>query len=284
MYTKNDLCIVIIFFNGEESIIEHVKILKRQFPHLLIINNGSGPTATDILVRLSEIKDITIINNKTNMGIGYALNQALEYALHKDIKLLLTLDQDSEITEETILKMLNKVDISSKVVSVGPYYGEKFNNIIEDKNVKYLITSGNIIDVHTAFNIGGFNSALFIDCVDIDFSFNLLSNNYRMMKVGGTFMHHKIGEVDRSRFLRLRYLTHSPDRYYYNCRNNVYIYRKYFRKLPVACIKLFLSLWLQIFKIIFIEKRKAAKLLHAKKGIIDGFKIPLQPQKEGFKP
>lgn len=276
MYTENDICIAVFFYEGEEGLVERVRKLNRNFPHVLIVNNGSGESSLKILGRLSEIGGVTILNNKKNMGIGYALNQALEFAWEQKIQLLLTMDQDSEISERTILRMAGKINVASKIVSVGPYYGERFRRIKEDKEVTYLITSGNLLDVGTARSVGGFNDELFIDCVDIDFSFGLLVNRYRMIKVGDTFMQHKIGELYRSKFWGIRYLAHSPNRYYYNFRNNVYVYRKYWNKLPGACFKLSLSLCMLVIKILLIEDQKKEKLVCAGKGILEGCKMPLK--------
>jgi len=265
----DDLLVAIVFFNGDKTVAKNVKILSEKCQSILIINNKSEGASKKIICELAKYNSVHIVNNAKNMGIGYALNQALEYANKSGKKYLLTLDQDSVINIECVSKLLDKIRVpNSRIVSVGPFYAKEKNC---DEDVKYLITSGNMIRVDIANGIGGYDDKLFIDCVDIDFSFRLLVNNYRMVRVGGAFMEHKIGDIQKDSPIGIPYLGHDADRCYYNFRNNVYIYRKYFRVLPGRCIKLFLSLCLKFLQIVLIEGNKREKLEQCCRGIKSGF-------------
>lgn len=263
------LAIEIVFYNGDSEVLKRIDYLSEHFDSLLVIDNGS--TNGTLFEEEEANKRYHLVRNKKNKGIAYALNQGLDYAEKNHKKYLLTLDQDSTIDADTILHMLKR-QIEIKAVSVGPFFDKEQGN---DKKVKYLITSGNIVEVKAARKIGGFKNELFIDCVDLDFSFNLLSHGYSMYKIGGAFMKHHIGDAQTDSPIGLKYYGHGPKRYYYNYRNNIYIYRKYFRKLPLRCMKLFASLILQFNKILFVEGDKERKISAALHGVKSGLDMSI---------
>lgn len=269
----DDLVIAIVFYNGDNIVNKNIKTLSKACSSILIINNKSDDESQKVITEAEKNESVMIINNDENMGIGYALNQALEYAVSIKKKFLLTMDQDSIISVECVYKLLKCLDSGDEqLASVGPYYLSKCDT---DSTVKYLITSGNMISVEVAKRIGGFDSSLFIDCVDLDFSFKLLAHGYRMLLVGGAYMEHKIGDIQKDSPIGIPYLGHGAERNYYNFRNNVYIYRKYIRILPGRCIKLFLSLCLKILKILFVEGNKKDKFAQSWRGIKSGFDMDI---------
>ena len=266
MFELTDVCAVIVFYNGDASVIEKIQYLSSFLGRVYIVDNNSN---NGILNDYKPNKEnIFFIKNFRNEGISYALNQGLKFTLDSGFKLLLTLDQDSFLKKESIERMVQSINPKSGIVSVGPFYGKEKNSLTQ--NVSYLITSGNLLYCETINRIGGYNEKLFIDCVDIDLSFNLLSNGYKMQKIANTFMDHKIGEYERSYIFRIKYLGHSPNRYYFIFRNNIYIYKTYTKKLRKKCFKLFLSLLLGLLKIVFIERNKIKKIKYSFKGIKDG--------------
>ena len=271
MYNFEDITAVIVYFNGDQKVVSKALDLS-YLGHVLVVNNGSNVESSKLLEELRNNSKVEVIDNIENKGIAYALNQGLDYAISKGSKLLLTLDQDSSISKNCIYKLKNKIDVANKIVSVGPIY--KQNSIIEnDKEVSFLITSGNIIDVNTLKTIGGFWNDLFIDCVDIDLSFNLKSKGYKQLMVANAFMTHKIGEYEKSPIFHIKYLGHSNIRYYYKFRNNWLIYKKYWNKLFKDCLKLFVCLVIEFFRVIFIEKNKKEKIKYIFLGLKDVKKI-----------
>ena len=265
--TKN-VCVVIVLYNCDETINNKVRYLQNLVGRVLLVDNGSKSELN--LEGLCNDR-VSVIRNSKNEGIAYALNQGLEYAYNQGFELLLTLDQDSYIEKDTIELLAASIDLQSRVISVGPFYD---NNIREkSQNVKCLITSGNMLHVNTIKSLGGFVNELFIDCVDIDLSFNIISHGYVLQKIAGTMLEHKIGEYEYSNILKVRYLSHKPIRFFYKYRNNFYIYRKYKKRLPKECLKLFLSLVLETLKVIFVERNKFQKCKYACKGMWQGVGI-----------
>lgn len=271
LYTATDVCAMIVFYNGESNLREKVAKLRNYVECVFIVDNGSKEEYKEVLYQIEEAQYAKIEYNEKNMGIAYALNQGVDYAYEHGYRLLLTLDQDSELDGDNIEKLANAINESEGVISVGPFYDGKLHT--EDIDVRYLITSGNIILVDKVKELGGYDNKMFIDCVDIDFSFMLLSHGMAMKKVKNTVMIHKIGELEYTFNHRIAYLGHAPIRYFYKYRNNVYIYKKYFQKLPLDCLKLFMSLLIEFGKLLLIENNKKLKLKFAFLGIKQGLGV-----------
>lgn len=268
----DDLCCVIVSYNCEHNIEKQIQNLCDNL-HLIVVDNGSNQESINFLKSLKEKYDFILVLNEENIGLSKALNQGIDFAKRIGSKYLLTLDQDSFFDIENVEKMINCIDIEKRVVSVGPCYDE---NIKENTNVNFLITSGNIVLLSIFDELGKFDENLFIDQIDIEFSFRLLVNNYQMMMVKDTKMIHKIGELERSYIFKIKYLSHSPKRFYYMYRNERYLLRKYRSKLRWLCFKSYLASMLGVLKVIFIERNKTAKLKQIIKGNRDGKKIAIE--------
>lgn len=268
IYSLPDVCCVVVTYNGDQEVIHRIRKYS-EFLHVVVVDNGSDAGFT---VWLDNVKDIVkIIKNVNNKGIAYALNQGLEYAEKHGFELLLTMDQDSEITKESVEYLIEGIDPEHNIVSVGPNYINGQNT--ENQEVRYLITSGNLVLVAAAQETGGYDDDLFIDEVDIDFSFNLRKYGYRLFQISGAKMNHKIGEYEQSRVLKIRYLSHSPIRFYYMFRNTLIVAKRYQKIFPNETRKLLLCLFgIDLTKLLFVEKNKCTKLKNAFRGISEGIR------------
>ena len=268
MFSMSDVCISIVYFNGDESIVNRISNYGDYCDTVLVVDNSDNESSSQLLQKMVfNHKNIYIKRNRKNEGVARALNQALEYAHDEGKKLLLTMDQDSYISAENIRKLIDKIDSDNRIVSVGPSYLKKNPTAHLKEDVTCLITSGNLLLVEPIINVGGYNNELFVDCVDVDISFRLIENGYRLLRVNNAYMEHEIGEYEYSKILHIKYLSHAPQRFYYKYRNNIYIYKTFGKKLPKLCFKLFLSLCVESMRLIFIEKNKKEKVYYAIKGI-----------------
>lgn len=269
MMKNVDICAVIVSYNGDNNIEKQISEFC-DFCNLIVIDNGSLNEFVEYLINLKKKYDFELIINKTNFGLAKALNQGLEFATDLKCKYLLTLDQDSFLKKEFVLTMKKEIDFEKRVISVGPYYQGKNDNTMD---VNYLITSGNLILIDVLNKLGKYDEILFIDQIDIELSFRLLINNYKMALVKNTRIVHKIGEIERSYIFRIKYFSHSPNRFYYMFRNERYLLLKYGKQLKYLCFKSRIATFLMFIRIIFIERRKVAKLRQALKGWHDGKKL-----------
>ena len=272
MKNSPSICTLIVTYNGTDNVEKQISEYSG-ISSLVVVDNGSNSNFVDSLKQLNSRFHFELILNNENKGLSCALNQGLDYALKIGAKYLLTMDQDSFIDGNTIKKLMDAFEFDKSVVSVGPYYGETCDNTTY---VNYLITSGNIIDVEVLNKLGGYDNNLFIDNIDIEISFRLLVNGYKMVQVGGTSFNHKIGEMERSRIFKIKYYSHSPERFYWMYRNERYLIRKYKKSLPYLCFKSRVVSILYLLKVLFVERNRFAKIKKARIGWKDGKNISIE--------
>ena len=263
----SEICCVVVTYNGNAQVISNIKKYSSFLEKIIVIDNFSTNGFRNDLICLEE--NVKIIFNDVNQGIAYALNQGLEYGKAIGAKFLLTMDQDSYIDEKAIKIMLESINFEKNCISVGPNY--EHTQLREDKCVNFLITSGNLTYIDAAIEVGGYSEGLFIDEVDIDFSFALRKHGYILKKIANASMEHKIGEVECSKIFKIKYLSHSPIRFYYMYRNTLWVFKNYYNVFFVECLKMLLALiFLDTTKLLLIEKNKTEKIKEAMRGIKDG--------------
>ena len=258
------ICCAIVTYNGSKNVERQVIELQDSCA-IVIIDNGSNSEYITFLKSLKNKYNVQLILNEVNAGLATALNQGLQYADENGYPYFLTLDQDSFFVKENIDIMISAFSKNDSIVSVGPNLKSKKSCF-----VNYLITSGNIVKTDVLKKLGGYDSKLFIDNIDIEISFRFLANNMKMYAVGGTIFKHKIGEIERSPILRIKYLSHSPDRFYWMYRNERYLLKKYNKKLKKLCFKSYLASCFGVLKVIILEKNKLKKIKQIHRGWKDG--------------
>ncbi len=272
IYTIEDVMAVIVSFNCDEVIIRNVESLKNQVAEIVIMDNNSTGDSMKILNRLKNINNCIVILHDSNEGISKRLNQTVKLAKEKGFKFLLTMDQDTVLSKDCVKNMLDVINHDNTIGAVGP---KRFNKK-EGKEYyykDYLITSGNLLRLDIFDKHLEYDENLFIDMVDIDISLAIRSINYKLAISNRANMEHKVGLPEERKFGRLiyRYYSHSPRRFYSIYHNLIYIEKKYFKKYPGFCLKLFVSLMIDYLKI-FLENECREKFANANKGLHDGIK------------
>lgn len=270
-----NLCAIVVSYNGDDCIENTIRSLKRQVGRIVIIDNGSDYNTIKILKSLVDDEVVVIYLNE-NKGIAYALNKGLNYALENKYKWIITFDQDTVPYEGSIYKLMNHAKEyyanSDKNVSFGAQLALKNDSTMIERKVNrgcrrttYLITSGNLTLVDAARNAGGWTNELFIDAVDYDFSLKLRMKGYRLIHCYDCVMEHSLGEKKEGQ----KVSTHNNIRKYYVVRNNKYILKKYFLRFPFYCIFNSVMCGLGIIKWFRHEKDNKGILKIIKRGITD---------------
>lgn len=270
MYTLDDICPVIVTFEPDEKLYDNVLSLKDQAKRCVIIDNGTtGKTAKVILENISKDGANEIIKLDQNYGISYALNKGLAYCHTNGYKLILTMDQDTVLKTGCVKELLKAIN-EKHANSVGINFD---NRITADKEVEFLITSGNLVEVEALLNVNGYDDNLFIDSVDFDISLRLIDAGYKLVKVAEAKAVHKIGEPERElNFFNLftyKYYTHSANRYYYIARNHFYIIKKYKEKHKLFAVKKMILFIYDLARIFLFDNDKKAKFAAIKNGYKD---------------
>ena len=187
----------------------------------------------------SEHPTIIYHHDFKNEGIARRLNEACETALQHGFKWLLTMDQDSTVTQDALTKYIScfyHYGPKEMVAAFGPKY-----NRYENKNdsecvpieVSGLITSGMLLNLESFKKIGPFDEALFIDAVDHDYCIRARLAGFSIIQFSNIDILHELGKmVRRSSFKSLylfkkRKVVHPPLRCYYIFRNLLYLQNKF---------------------------------------------------------
>lgn len=265
---------VVILYYPKLDVINNILSYLSDLDILYVVDN-SEQCNKRVVEQLKKYLNVRYIALGKNCGIAYALNLALQKSASYDY--LLTMDQDSRFFAGEFRKYTRKVWESSRsdiaVYSVNYIsnikdYGKKCEDTFEER----AITSGSIINVRIANEIGGFNTDLFIDGVDHDYCYKAIEKGYKILRFGNVFMEHHLGIITVHRFLwkKIVLSSHNAVRRYYITRNNIYIFfvGRYHQNLKI----LKHALVNEPIEILLYEKDKKRKFKAIVFGILDAFK------------
>jgi len=246
----NSICAVIITFNPDiETIKKQYASLEKQINYIIYIDNNSI-NIKEIINSLEKYtlnnQNIKIIKNSENMGLGYAQNQGINYAKKNNCTHVLILDHDSVLENDFVNKLINeenkKIEKGINIGAMGPvYYDEKtkiiypitryigpfIKRIIPDNEpveASFLISSGCLIRIDVIDDVGMMNEELFIDYIDVEWSFRARKKGYKLYAIPKARMSHTVGDNRTSIFGRT-ISVHSPIRRYYLHRNSIFMMR-----------------------------------------------------------
>lgn len=249
---KRITCAGIVLYNPElDKLKRNVDALYDQVDAIVMIDNASI-NFQSVKTLFSEYDRISYIENSENLGIAEALNQILRYADENGYQWYISMDQDSVCSKALMREYSTYVSfgnvatlcpyvLNNNKISLKEYKELKIEPIEEIKQPVDCITSGSLNNVGIAKKIGGYNSDLFIDCVDVDFNIRLFQHNYKIIRVNTTYMHQSMGKAKSVAFFQLLYMltgkdifrrlryspVYSDTRLYYISRNSKYICKKY---------------------------------------------------------
>lgn len=264
----------VVLFNPDVSIIKNISTYLPFLEQLVAVDNSTsyGVVAEEI----KKIKKVHYINMNGNMGIAEALNTGLNYLISIGCDYALTMDQDSTFPIADIHVILEQLSLNSEKYSV---LGLNYNNFVENKTknikeVNYWLTSGNFVNLIDYRMVGGFQSELFIDYVDIEYGYKLKIAGKHLGYLEDYSLLHSIGDPIKFTLFGHTYsaMNHSPIRYYYRYRNSYYLYlmnKAFFKK------EFFREIFINIPKMVIFESKKREKLKMIMYGLEDGYRQKL---------
>ena len=272
--SKNKVCAVTFWYNpdkiGREEISRNINSYLNCVVKLYLYDNSDYSNAD--LVPTSD--KIEYIPNKQNLGISAVLNLACKKAIDSGYKWILAIDQDSYFEKEEYINRfidciddgeLDKSDVGILNADSSP---KNHENDEKYRQKSTVITSGSLINLDVYQKLEGFDENLFIDEVDLDYSYQLSAKNFKIYRITGTKLTHKIGEATLKKKFLFWYVhsdNHSAMRKYYMAKNACYMakkYHKYFPKYMKKLCKIFIG-------VIFLEQNKKEKLSAMLHGIKD---------------
>lgn len=276
-----DLAILISLFNPDKK---HLIEVLNEFSDMDVYLADDNPNSDFDTQILKKLKKTVYFKNAKNLGIAASLNNILKK--FTAFKYIFFLDQDTKISRSELqshyLKFQN-IESNNKIgIGVGSYhYSKKYQYVFKkslglgvypnDSNITprvyYANLSGLLVDFAKMKRVGFFDTALFMDYVDVEFGYRANNCGYRVYINNNIILNHKIGDI----VLRLPVLNrllsiHRPSRMI-NIYKNLckvffgnYPYIKFAFKLSQLVkllIKLPLNLiFLILFKLNLFEKYK----------------------------
>lgn len=262
---------IVILYNPTDSIYNNILSYLPLVDQLIVWYNS--PHNDDFLSPLGQKSRIIEMGNGCNVGIGVALNVAIDFARKYEYTHLLTMDQDSYFVRNDFSMYLKAIKESNIRSIFSPNYllhDKALYTSIDDGfiEVETTMTSGSVYPVEVFSKIGLFRDDFFIDAIDTEFSLRAKKSGITTRVMPQVCLVHGAGyQKTKHKFLWKTFFPneYSPVRSYYIVRNGIITKRLY----PWANWKGFLYYWFykRLFFVICYEDNKFAKI----KGLLYGF-------------
>lgn len=268
--------VLVIFVCYEPDINFNQRIIGVDYPILIVDNSVVKSICTEI-----DNLNVHVISNLKNLGVAEAFNIGCKYAIANGFKWVITMDQDSNINNEIIQNLIdykNNCNISQvAIISPRHVLQNNLESVSCDKldsdyySGIHTMTSGNLVNLDIFQEIGGFNSDLFIDHVDLEYYCRALSYGYKVITLNKVLMAHCLGNMRIHKLLgkSFKVYHHNTIRKYYQIRNSIVVFKKYWKTVPES--KFFLKSMTFVFATtVFFEEKKFKKIYFMLQGISDG--------------
>ena len=196
-----------------------IKDLTRKCP-TLIVDDCSPCTSDPVLVEASEM-GAKVLRMPDRSGIARSLNLGLEFANEVGASWLLTVDQDTTISEHHIEDALGFLNsdmgrhlrigaLGAARIRVDGHEIDLINDPCDEtRDVPELIQSGTFWNVQAMTSLGGFSDTLGMDGIDAEACLRMRESGYRVLALNALEIIHEIGNTRVRRILgRDVHVTH----------------------------------------------------------------------------
>ena len=278
----SEVCAIVVSYNPDSGFDERLSLMLAQFPEIFIIDNASSTGVDGLAAGKTTTGKIHFIRNTENLGIGKALNIGVSMAIRSGYSWAVTFDQDTRISDNllTSLVRISKA-LGQRDILVGANYQDVYkggdqkeslvssdcDGVIEKTT---LITSGMLVPLHFAKQIGGFREDYFIDSVDHEFCLRASRHGARVVLTKRALMEHSIGEKGGViRFSRRLSSHHSPSRKYFISRNALLTVKEHGLRHPIWALRQVVRILAEAVGIAVFERNRKEKLLALFRGLTE---------------
>lgn len=225
-----------------------------QVDGVIVVDDGSGPDADEVLAHLTELGAI-VVREPENVGIAAALNRGINTAKDRGARQIITFDQDSVVPEGFVATLRAAATAAeADGVHVGVVVPEYFAAVRQARGAvgavysaaANVIQSGMLMPVTLIDAVGDLRTDFFIDLVDTEFELRLRRAGYAVLAASGIRLGHSLGTQYLREFLgrpvRLpgippEITLSTPFRYFYRVRNRIVLNREYFFAAPAQILR-----------------------------------------------
>lgn len=246
-HDASSVCAIIVTFQpNSNALFALIDSVLPQVGAVVIVDNASDGIWQQTIEHTRS--NLSLRRQPCNVGLAAAQNVGIEWAKSRSCSHVLMLDQDSEPESQMVselLKALQLLSVENKVGAVGPRFHDRredrdapFVKIGFPRNQKlwcannaqfiagdFLISSGMLIPIEVLNHVGSMDAGLFIDNVDLEWSFRVRAKGYALYGVCSATMYHHLGDDRRVLPFGLgAIVVHGPSRLYYMMRNRLRLY------------------------------------------------------------
>ncbi len=286
-------------WNGDEDTIECIKSVSKityKNYKLFISDNNSEKRSVEAL-RPFCVGDVSLIENKENLGFSGGNNIGIEKALKEGFDYILLLNNDTTVEPDFLNELIKTAESDEKIGAVGCkiyfyfepdrnkiwYGGGKFSwffggkhmqyehldtdypNDTKPREVEYITGCVFLVKSDVVREVGGLEDAFFMYYEDVDWSIRIQKAGYKTTYTPSAKVYHKVSRSISK--------IGNPKIHYYHIRNALFLSRRQAPKLILAGIYIWsvLHYLKQILKLFIMpSKRESSKMIM--KGIEDFYK------------
>lgn len=238
-------------FRPGSSVLAAVTSVRSQVDGVVVVDDGSGAAADEMLGRLSDAGAL-VHRMPRNAGIAAALNAGIRLAIASSAQHVVTFDQDSDIPPDFVVRLSMAavaarfdvgIVVPEYVAAVCQSHGPALDGYSAAGDV---IQSGMLIPAALIDRIGYLREDLFIDLVDTEYEMRVRCHGYGVFAAPGLALGHALGAQYRREVFGLpvripgipRSMTLSaPFRYFYRVRNRIVVSREYLFVAPGKVVR-----------------------------------------------
>lgn len=265
-------CCTVVLYEPNLEMLQNINQLGKNVEKVFIMDNSSSSHSDFLKNNMKYLYEYQYWG--CNKGLAYALNDACSKAAAENFDYIFTMDQDSIFEETSMDKMKEFVMFHNQHGMLAPQIIPYFKHIpdihLKEKAdfeiVKFAITSGCLMNIKAFQDVGGFDSKLFIEHIDVDYCIKLYQNSWSLLRMNHAILYQRAGNsIPKKLFGRVVHpLFASPVRGYYLFRNQKYIKQKYGNLIYGFTGKLYKTL----IKTILYEDKKLIRILFYIKGYL----------------
>jgi len=269
---------VIVLFHPSDADLANVNRLADAGPVIAVINAiAQNPQAV-----LPARDRLSVIHNRSNMGLAHALNQGIKAAFDQGADHVLLLDQDSRPDPVMIARLTSAAKSieaqQRQLACVAPLlHDRKFGQItatsakFEVCDIPSFATSGTLITRSGWKHVGPMWDELFIDGIDHEWCFRARAKGMETVQIPGVIMEHDMGEDAINLLGHFKPVHRSPIRHYFIVRNTLWLLRQ--KHIPVKWRRLeLLKLFYRIPAYIFFSTARMRSAKNMGFAVIDGLR------------
>ena len=293
---QNKLAIIIVNWKQYELTIKCLSsVYKSKFKdfEIVLVDNESNTEKLKNL--LKNFKKIKVFQNYTNLGFGAANNQGINYAIQNNFKYVMLLNNDTEVDENFIDPLINKINNDNLIGAVQPlimnynnkssvwsaggyinkFFGYTFTNKNSNGNLKLDWITGCCMLLKTDLikKVGLIDENFFAYYEDVDWSLRINDLGYSLKLVNTSLVYHYGSKSSENSSFEG---SLSPKVHYLNFKNHLYLLRKHNKKFNLLGLILYQFIKLFFYSIYFILRFRFNKLRIIYKGLNDGLKIEIK--------